>query len=127
MKLKRWLAYVCAALVVVSGVTAALWGTLDGAGRAGILWAGGTALVVQGIAFGLLLGSRGRNQGFLLAMAGGIMARFGVLGVAGIVVSVVETGVGAEALVLGLAGFLFALALLEAVFLPGVETMGLSE
>jgi hypothetical protein len=51
------------------------------------------------------------------------MARLGVLGAAGVVVTVVETSVGAGALLLGLAGFLFLLALLEAFFLRGGNVM----
>ena len=76
------------------------------------------------MAFALLLVLRDRSQGFLLALAVGTMARLGVLGAAGVVVTVVETGVGAGALLLGLAGFLFLLALLEAAFLRGGNTMG---
>ena len=62
---------------------------------------------------------RGHGLGVL---AGGMLARLGVLGAAGVVVTVVETDVSAEALILGLAGFLFALALLEAVFLRSAES-----
>lgn len=120
--MKRWLWYVGVSGLVLVGSVAALWAMLDSGGRAGILWAAGVAWVVQAIAFGLVVGLQDRKQGLLLAMAGGMAARLGSLGVAGVVVTVVETGVGAGALILGLAGFLFALALLEAVFLRGAET-----
>ena len=124
--MKRWSAYAVASTLVVAALVGLLWRVLDEVGRSGILWAAGLALAVQWFAFGLMMTLRGRGQGFLLAMAGGTLARLGVLGAAGVVVTVVETGVGAEALLLGLAGFLFALALLEAVFLRSGEPMGQS-
>ena len=121
--MKRWSTYAACSVAVVGLVVALLWSRLDGPGREGILWAAGLALPVQWAAFALMLGLRDRSQGFLLALAGGTMARLGVLGAAGVVVTVVETGVGAGALLLGLAGFLFLLALLEALFLQGETTM----
>ena len=120
--MRSWLSYAGVAGLVLVGGVAALWGMLDGEGRFGILWAAGIAWVVQCFAFGLMVGLRDREQGLVLAMAGGTAARLGALGAAGVVVTVVETGVGAGALLLGLAGFLFALALLEVVFLRGAET-----
>ena len=121
--MKRWSTYAVCSGAVVGLVVALLWSRLDGPGREGILWAAGLALPVQWAAFALLLGLRDRSHGFLFALAGGTMARLGVLGAAGVVVTVVETGVGAGALLLGLAGFLFLLALLEALFLQGGNTM----
>ncbi|NNF38846.1 MAG: hypothetical protein HKN71_09265, partial [Gemmatimonadetes bacterium] len=101
--MKRWWTYAVASTAVVGLVVALLWSGLDGPGREGILWAAGVALPVQWAAFALLVGLRERKQGFLLALAGGTMARLGVLGAAGVVVTVVETGVGVGALILGLA------------------------
>ena len=124
--MKRWTAYAVASALVVAALVGLLRQVVDEAGRSGLLWAAGLALAVQWFAFGLMLVLRGRNQGFLLAMAGGTMARLGVFGAAGVVVTVVETEVSAKALLLGLAGFLFALALLEAVFLRGGEPMSQS-
>ena len=120
--MKRWLLYVGASGAILAGCVAALWGVLDAEGHSGILWAAGVAWVVQGFAFGLVVGLRDRKQGLLLALVGGTAARLGSLGVAGVVVTVVETEVGASALVLGLAGFLVALALLEALFLRSANT-----
>lgn len=120
--MKRWLAYAGVSGLVLLGCVAVLWGLLDSEGRAGIFWAAGVAWIVQGFAFGLVVGLRDRKQGLLLAMAGGTAARLGSLGAAGIVVTVVETGVGAGSLLLGLAGFLFVLVLLEALFLRSAET-----
>lgn len=121
--MKRWAAYVVSSTAVVALLVGGLWRVLDEAGLEGIFWAAGIALPVQWAAFGLLLALRDRDQGFLIALAVGTMARLGVLGAAGVVVTVVETGVGAGALLLGLAGFLFLLALLEALFLQGGNTM----
>ncbi len=124
--MKRWAGYMVVSTLLVGGGIALLRPFVDAEGFAGLLWAGGLALLVQCVAFGLALWSRGRERGFLLAMVGGTLARLGVLGVAGVVVTVAETGLGAEALILGLAGFLFALALLEAVFLRSGEPMSQS-
>lgn len=124
--MRRWLAYVAVSTVLVVGVQAAAWSVMGPGDRRGLVWAGALALGVQWLAFGWMMALRDRGRGFLLAMAGGTAARFGVLGVAGVVVTVAETGVGAGALLFGLAGFLFALALLEAVFLRGGDTMGQS-
>jgi len=120
--MKRWLAYAGVSGLLLLGCVALLWGLLDSEGRRGILWAAGVAWVVQGFAFGLVVGLRDRKQGLLMAMAGGTAARLGSLGAAGIVVTVVETELGAGALLLGLAGFLFVLVLLEALFLRSAET-----
>lgn len=124
--MKRWLSYVGCASLVLAGSVALLWAFLDSPDQTGILWAAGVALAVQGAAFGLMVGLESREQGLLLAMAGGTAARLGALGGVGIVVTVVETGVGAGALLLGLAGFLFVLALLEALFLRRAEAIGRS-
>jgi hypothetical protein len=120
--MRRWWSYAGVSGALLAGLVAALWGMLDSEGRSGILWAAGVAWLVQGVAFGMVVGLRDRKQGLLLAMAGGTAARLGALGAAGIVVTVVETGVGAGALLLGLAGFLFVLVLLEALFLRSAET-----
>lgn len=121
--MKRWLLYVVVSTAIVAGCVAGLRPALDDAGDAGLLWAGGIALVVQWVAFGLMLSLRGDGRGFLMAMAGGAFARLGVLGATGVMSTVVESSVGAEALLLGLAGFLFLLALLEALFLHGETTV----
>lgn len=121
--MRRWGGYVVSSTALVALLVWGLRQVLDAAGREGILWAAGLALPVQWAAFALLLALRDRSQGFLLALAGGTMARLGVLGAAGVVVTVFETEVGAGALLLGLAGFLFLLALLEGVFLQGGNAM----
>lgn len=115
--MRRWVAYAATSTLVVAGVTGVLWNFVDGAARSGLGLAGGVAVVVQWMAFALLLALRDRENGLLLGMAASTAARFGALGVAGLAVSLGWLDVGAAALVLGLAGYLFALALLEAVFL----------
>jgi hypothetical protein len=121
------LAYVGTATVAVAVVVGALWGFLDADSRRGLGAAGAVAVVVQVAAFALLLGLRDRDNGLLLGMAGGTAGRLGALGVAGVVVSVGEPAMSASALILGLAGFLFALSLLEAVFLRGMNGSGQAE
>lgn len=125
--MRRWVAYAGASTLVVAGATGALWALLDPAGRRGIAAAAGAALVVQWTAFALLLVLSGRDNGLLLGMAAGTAARLGALGVAGLVVSFGDFGLGQAPLVLGLAGFLFALALLEAFFLRGMNGSGQAE
>lgn len=124
--MKRWAGYTIVSAILVCGGVALVRPFVGDAAVAGLMWAGGLALLVQCVAFGLAVWLQHTGRGFLLAMAGGTLARLGVLGAAGVVVTVVETGVSAEALILGLAGFLFALALLEAVFLRSGEPMGQS-
>ena len=119
--MRRFVAYVATSTLAVVGATGALWAFLDAASRRGLGVAGGVALVVQWAAFGLLLALRDRENGLLLGMAGGTAARLGALGCAGLVVSFGSFDVGASALILGLAGYLFALALLEALFLQGMN------
>ncbi len=120
--MKHWWMYAGCSAAIVGVAVALVWQGLDGPGREGIVWAAALALLVQLSAFALVLVLRDRSQGFLLALAGGTMARLGVFGAAGVVVTVVETGVGAGALLLGLATFLFLLALLEGFFLQGENT-----
>lgn len=121
--MRSWAAYVVTSTALIALLVTGLRQVLNDAGREGILWAAGLALPVQWAVFALMLALRGRSQGFLLALAGGTMARLGVLGAAGVVVTVVEAGVSAAALLLGLAGFLFLLALLEVFFMQGGDTM----
>ena len=97
-------------------VTAGLWPWFEATQRSGLVWAAAGGLVVQGVAFGLLVAVRGREQGLLLGMAGGTALRLGALAFAGLVVTFGRLEIDAAALVLGLAGFLFALSLLEALF-----------
>lgn len=102
-----------------AGVVAALAGLVAwflGAAAAGsVWWAAAVAYVVQLLAFGALLGVRGRRDVFLGVWAGGILLRLMVVGVAAWWVTRTATLELAPAL-LSLAGFLFVLLLLEPVF-----------
>lgn len=109
--------YVVAAVGTVAFGTGLAWPLLDGAGRRGLVEAAATALVVQGAAFALLVRARVRPTGFLVAFAGGMLARLVVVGVAGFVALGFAERSRTVALVLGLVSFLFVLVLLEAWFL----------
>ncbi len=126
--MNRWTRYMAAALLLVGAGTGMAWVFLDSAGRKGLLVAGGIALAIQGFAFVALLGLKEREQGFLLAMLGGAFIRMAALGVVGVGATTLDTGLGLEPLILGLAGFLFALLLLEAWFVRSLtEQSGLNE
>lgn len=125
--MKRWAAYAGAVTVLVVAVTTALWGLVSPSVRRGLLAAGIVAVVVQCAAFALLLLLQRRENGLLLGMAGGTAGRFGALGLAGLAVSFGDLTMSASALILGLAGYLFALALLEALFLRGMNGSGQPE
>lgn len=122
--MRRWLAYAASSVLAVALVTAGLWPVVDDDARRGLVVAGSAATVVQWAAFGLLLALRRRENGLLLGMAGGTAGRLGALGIAGLAVSFGDLEMSASALILGLAGFLFGLALLEAVFLRGMNGSG---
>jgi hypothetical protein len=80
------------------------------------LWlAGALAYGVQIVAFGALVLLRELRQGFLLAWVGGVLLRFGVV-LGGGFWLVQSAGQPPLPLLLGLAGFVFALLLLEPVF-----------
>jgi hypothetical protein len=108
-------------MLFVALITAGVWMWLDEAGREGWTLAVVGALIVQWCAFALLVALRARPQGLLLGMAGGTLLRLGALGVAGVFVTVRDVGGRADALILGLAGLMFALALLEAGFVRGLN------
>ena len=114
--MKRFAGYMGAAVAIVAAGTGVALPFLDEAGRRGLLAAGGIALAIQGLAFVALIRLMEEEQGFLLALLGGAAARFVALGVVGVTATSVDTGLGLEPLILGLAGFLFALLLLEALF-----------
>ncbi len=114
--------YGTAAVVLVGTATALSWPFLGTAGRQGLLAAGGIALAVQLPAFGLLLRFRFDPRKFLLVWGGGTVVRLGLVLVAGFVVGR-TTRLAPAPTLLGLAGFLFALLLLEAFFLrPAART-----
>lgn len=118
--MRRWAAYAGASVLFVALVTVGVWWLFDDASREGWAIAVGVALTVQWLAFALMMALRARPQGLLLGMAGGTLLRLGALGAAGVFVTVRDVEGSAEALILGLAGLMFALALLEAGFVRGL-------
>ena len=107
--------YGTASVLLVALVTLGLWPFLGDAARAGVLAAGFVALPVQVVAFALLVRYRGRTEGFMAAWAGGMALR--VLAVVMAAIVVIRTGTpSAVSLLLALAGFFFALLLIEPVY-----------
>jgi len=103
-----------AAAVVVLG-TLALWPFLEPAGRQGVLVAAAVALMVQVLSFSVLVRYRGQVTGFMAAWAGGMAIR--AMAVVAVAFIAIRSGVeGAVPTLLALAGFLFALLLLEPVY-----------
>ena len=96
-------------------VAALATAALTGEGRA--VWtAAGIAYVIQLIAFGLLVGLGGQPQLFMIAWVGGMMFRFGALGVCAAWLS--KTNVlPLSTTLMSLVGFLFLLLLIEPLFL----------
>jgi len=110
------LRYGAAAVGVVALLTLLLWPFLEPAGRQGVLVAAAVALPVQLVAFSVLIRFRGRVSGFMAAWAGGMAVR--ALAVGSVAFAVVRSGSaeGAVPMLLALAGFFFALLLLEPVY-----------
>lgn len=115
--MKEFLHYTVLALILVAVATLGIGALLDDAGRRSLIWAAVVAIPVQLVAFAALLKLRDQGNAFLLAFLGGGAVRLGVLGVAGLLTTQMETGLAAAPLMLGLAGFFFALLLLEGWFL----------
>ena len=101
---------------MISAAVVVLFQFLEDDGRLGVLIAAGVAFPVQVVAFGLLLRARGEPSRFFVWWGVGVLVRIGVVIVVGIVALRIET-LGAEALLLSLAGFFFGLLLIEPVFL----------
>jgi hypothetical protein len=109
------LRYGAAAVAVVGVLTLVLWPFLEPAGREGVLVAAAVALPIQLAAFAVLIRFRGRVTGFMAAWAGGMAVR--ALAVAAVAFVVIRSGAeGAVPMLLALAGFFFALLLLEPVY-----------
>ena len=113
--MRAYLGYALAGAGVVA-VGAGLLGWLLGPVAArSIWWAAAVAYGVQLIAFGALLRYRKRSEAFLAVWGGGILARMLVVLLGAWWVMRSDVLEPAPAL-LGLAGFLFVLLLLEPVF-----------
>lgn len=107
--------YGIAAVAVVGLGVLILWPFLEPAARRGVLLAAAVALPVQLLAFQTLLRFRGRVKGFMAAWAGGMALR--ALAVAAVAFVVIRGGgESTVSTLLALAGFFFALLLLEPIY-----------
>ena len=113
--MRAWGAYALTALGVTALAAALTAWLVDGSSNA--VWVGaGVALVVQLAAFAALVAWRDRGSLFLVGWLGGMLLRFGAVGVMAVWLSRTDALPRAAALV-SLVGFVFLLLLLEPVFL----------
>jgi len=99
----------------VTVVILGLWPFLDPASRVGVLIAAAVALPVQWLSFAVLMRFRGKSTGFIGAWVGGAALRMVAVGLVA-VIAISRDVDGLIALLLGLAGFLFGLLLLEPMY-----------
>ncbi len=105
---------------MIAVALSALFPFLDDEGRRGVLLAAGIAYPVQVAAFGVLQRARGEPSRFFIWWGVGVAVRIGVVIVVGLVALRIES-LGAEALLLSLAGFFFGLLLIEPAFLKAAD------
>lgn len=103
----------CGALVVVTALALSPW--LDPSRQGGLWAAGAVALVIQVGAFALLVRWRERMNRFLAAWVGGTLVRLAAVGLVAWAVFLRGEPDPLTTL-LGLAGYLFGMLLLEPVF-----------
>ncbi|RMH14885.1 MAG: hypothetical protein D6701_10780 [Gemmatimonadetes bacterium] len=114
--------YAGAGLLLLIGVTGALWAFLDPESRRAVVTGAAIAYPVQLAAFAALLRARDEPTRFLVWWGAGILVRLGVVVAVGVTVTLNDLARPA-ALLLSVAGFFFALLLLEPAFLKaGGET-----
>ena len=107
--------YGASSVALIGLLTLGLWPFLDPAARMGVLVAAAVAVPVQVVAFAVLLRYRGEVKGFMAAWAGGMAVR--ALALLVVAVLVIRSGTAsAIPMLLALAGFFFALLLLEPVY-----------
>ena len=108
--------YGATAVALIGLLTLAIVPVLEPAGRLGVVVAAAVAVPIQVVAFAFLLRYRGEMKGFVAAWAGGMALRALTLLV--VAVLVIRSGTeGAVPTLLALAGFFFALLLLEPIYL----------
>ncbi len=112
--------YALTGLLMIAVAVAGLFPFLDDQGRSGVLIAAAIAYPVQVAAFGLVLRYRAEPSRFFIWWGAGVLVRMGVIVVVGLVALRIES-LGAEAILLSLAGFFFGLLLIEPVFLKGAD------
>jgi len=118
--LRALLRYALAGLLMIAIAVAALFPFLQEEGRRGVLLAAGVAYPVQVVAFGMLLRARGEPSRFFVWWGVGVAVRIGVVIIAGLGALRIAS-LGAEALLLSLAGFFFGLLLIEPAFLKAAD------
>ena len=112
--------YALTGLLMIAVVVAALFPFLGDEGRTGVLLAAAVAYPVQIVAFGLLLRARGEPSRFFVWWGAGVLLRIAVIVVIGLLALRIES-LGAEALLLSLAGFFFGLLMIEPTFLKAAD------
>ena len=105
---------------MIAVAVAALFPFLADEGRRGVLLAAAVAYPVQVAAFGLLVRARGEPSRFFTWWGVGVAVRIAVVITVGLVAIRIES-LGAEALLLSLAGFFFGLLLIEPAFLKAAD------
>jgi hypothetical protein len=115
-RVKSWLAYAVTGLLATT-LIALLVRMIAPASAARAIWlAAAIAYAVQLAAFGALLAVRGQGQLFMVAWLGGMVVRFGVLGLGAFLLSSTDALPRGAALI-SYVGFVFLLLLLEPLFL----------
>lgn len=113
---RAWLAYAITGLVATTLIAVTIAALVEADGTRAVWLAAAVAYSIQLVAFGLLLFVRGQAQLFMAAWLGGMVLRFGVLGVGAYWLT--QTSVLPRSLtLLSFVGFVFLLLLLEPVFL----------
>ena len=112
--------YALIGLLMIAVAVVALFPFLDDDGRTGILVAAAVAYPVQVVAFGLLLRVRGDPSRFFVWWGAGVAVRVGAVIIIGLIALRIES-LGAEVLLLSVAGFFFGLLLIEPAFLKGAD------
>lgn len=110
------LRYSGVALLALLLVIAGFWPWVSPSARAGILVAALVAYPVQVVAFFLLVRFWGEGRRFLVVWVGGTVVRMGVILLAALAVSQMDS-LSPTPTLLALAGFFFGLLLLEPLFL----------
>ena len=105
---------------MIAVAVATLFPFVGDEGRTGVLLAAAVAYPVQIIAFGLLLRARGEPSRFFVWWGAGVLLRIAVIVVIGLLALRIES-LGAEVLLLSLAGFFFGLLMIEPTFLKGAD------
>ena len=107
--------YGASAVALIGLLTLGLWPFLEPAARLGVLTAAAVAIPIQIVAFAALMRYRGQLKGFVAAWAGGMALRALTLLVVAFLV--IRSGTeSAVPMLLSLAGFFFALILLEPIY-----------